>query len=38
MCDRCEIGYKWFNNKCLRMKSNKKCLNPEMSTFPFYPC
>lgn len=38
MCDRCKIGYEWYNNDCKKIKKNEKCLNPEIKTIPFYPC
>lgn len=38
VCDRCQAGYVWSNNKCKRIKSSKICMNPEMITIPFYPC
>ena len=38
MCDSCKLGYKWKNNKCVKLKENQNCINPELNAIPFNPC
>lgn len=38
MCDRCKIGFKWFDNNCKKAKKIEICLNPEIKAIPFHPC
>ncbi len=38
ICDRCQIGYKWYDNDCRKMSMKEICINPEMKFIPFQKC
>ena len=38
VCIRCKVGFKFDNNNCVEYDHDEVCINPEITTIPFFPC
>ena len=38
VCQKCRLGYRWFDNYCVKIDEKDKCVNPEIKAYPFHPC
>lgn len=38
ICQKCRLGYRWFDNDCVKIDEKDKCMNPEIKSYPFHPC